>query len=64
MKIQTQYNYEKVWSDTSEADLLKIIAEEVGDADPEGTLVYIKEVIKSGKVITVGSCKFRVKSKG
>jgi len=60
MKIQTQYNYEKTWTTTQEKDLLKIISDEVGDADPEGTLSYIKEVIKSGKVITVGSCKFRV----
>ncbi len=61
MKIETKYGYEKTWSLTQEADLLKIIAEEVGDADPEGTLNYIKEVIKSGKEITVGSCKFREK---
>lgn len=63
MKIETKYNYEKTWSLTSEADLLKIIAEEVGDADPKGTLVYIKEVIKTGKEISVGSCKFREKPK-
>ncbi len=61
MQIETKYSYEKTWSLTNEADLLKIIAEEVGDADPEGTLVYIKEVIKTGKEITVGSCKFRKK---
>ena len=61
MKTQTQYNYEKTWSDTSENDLLKIIEEEIGDADPKGTLAYIKEAIKNGKIITVGSCRFRVK---
>lgn len=59
MKIETKYSYEKKWTQTKEQDLLKIIAEEVGDADPKGTLTYIKEVIKSGKEITVGSCKFR-----
>ncbi len=59
MKIETQYHYEKVWTLTSEVDLLKIIGEEVGDADPEGTLAYIKEVIASKKSITVGDCKFR-----
>ena len=64
MKIQTQYNYEKTWSQTSEAELLKIIAQEVGDADPEGTLEYVKEVIKTGKMITVGTCRFRVKEEG
>ncbi len=61
MQIQTQYSYEKTWSTTNEADLLKIIAEEVGDADPEGTLKYVKEVIKTGKIMRVGSCKFREK---
>ena len=59
MKIQTQYTYEKTWTTTIEADLLKIIEEEIGDADPKGTLEYIKEAIKGGKIITVGSCRFR-----
>lgn len=63
MIIQTQYSYEKIWSDTKEDELLKIISQEVGDADPHGTLVYIKEAIKGGKVIMVGSCKFRLKGK-
>ena len=62
MKIQTQYNYEKTWSDTVEKDLLRIIEEEIGDADPQGTLLYIKEAIKGGKTITVGSCKFKAKT--
>ena len=59
MKIQTQYNYEKTYRTTNEDDLLKIIEEEVGDADPKGTLAYIKEAIKTGKVILVGSCRFK-----
>jgi hypothetical protein len=59
MNIQTKYHYEKIWTSTSEKDLLKIIAEEVGDVNPEGTLSYIKEAIKDSKVISVGSCKFR-----
>lgn len=59
MKIETKYLHEKTFSLTSQSDLLKIIAEEVGDADPEGTLIYIKEVLQAGKEITVGSCKFR-----
>ena len=61
MIIQTQYNYEKTWSDTQEKDLLRIIEEEIGDADPKGTLAYVQENIKSGKTITVGSCRFRKK---
>ncbi len=63
MEIQTQYTYEKIWTTTKEVDLLKIIEEEVGDADTKGTLTYIKEAIKNGKVITVGSCRFRVEKK-
>lgn len=59
MKIETQYNYEKTWKVTEEDDLLKIIAEEVGDADPKGTLKYIRDSIQNGKVILVGSCRFR-----
>jgi len=64
MKIQTQYNYEKTYTDTNEDELLKIISQEVGDADPRGTLEYIKSIIKTGKTITVGSCKFKMKEKG
>lgn len=63
MQIQTQYTYEKTWRTTKEDDLLRIIEEEVGDADPKGTLAYIKEVIKNGKVITVGSCRFKEEKK-
>jgi len=59
MNIQTQYSYEKTWTRTQENDLLKIIEEEIGDADPQGTLAYVKSAIKNGKVISVGSCKFR-----
>lgn len=61
MQIQTQYVYEKTWTTTNETDLLRMIEEEVGDADPKGTLEYIKEAIKTGKVITVGECRFREK---
>ena len=61
MIIQTQYNYEKIWTDTSEKDLLRIIEEEIGDADPKGTLSYVVESVKNGKTISVGSCKFRKK---
>ena len=64
MKIQTQYSYEKMWTTTNETDLLRIIKEEVGDADPKGTLSYIKEAIKTGKVITVCGCRFREEKVG
>jgi hypothetical protein len=59
MQIATQYVYEKTWQTTKEEDLLKIISEEIGDADPKGTLEYIKQAIKNGKVITVGGCRFK-----
>ncbi|WP_415397574.1 hypothetical protein [Sulfurimonas sp. CS5] len=59
MKIQTQYTYEKTWTTTNEADLLRMIEEEIGDSDPKGTLDYVKEAIKDGKTITVGSCRFK-----
>lgn len=63
MNIQTQYSYEKTWRTTSEQDLLKIIEEEIGDADPAGTLKYIKETVKKGKIITVGDCRFKEERK-
>ncbi len=63
MQIQTQYTYEKSWGVTKEDDLLRIIEEEIGDADPKGTLVYIKEAIRGGKVITVGGCRFKEEKK-
>ncbi len=63
MNIQTQYSYEKLWTTTNEKDLLRIIEEEIGDADPKGTLSYVKEGIKKGKIITVGSCKFKMENK-
>ena len=61
MNIETRYSYENSWTQTREDDLLKIITEEVGDADPKGTLLYIKERLKRVDVISVGSCKFRKK---
>jgi len=63
MKIQTQYNYEKSWTLTSEKDILKIIAEEIGNDDIQGVFIYIKEAIKKGKIISVGSCKFKITQK-
>ena len=59
MTIFTKYYYETKWQLTTENDLLKIIAQEVGDVDPKGTLLYIKSVLKSGKSIKVGSCDFK-----
>ncbi|MEN4046142.1 MULTISPECIES: hypothetical protein [Sulfurimonas] len=63
MKIETRYNYEKSWTLTSEKDILKIIEEEIGNDDVEGVFAYIKEAVKKGKVISVGSCKFKITEK-
>lgn len=60
MRIQTQYIYEKTWTTTGEEDLLRVIEEAIGDADTKGTLEYVKEAVKTGKVITVGDCRFRI----
>jgi len=60
MNIQTRYSYENKWATTAQKDLIRIIEEEVGDADTEGTLEYVLGVIKTGKVISVGTCKFRL----
>ncbi|MEA3374069.1 MAG: hypothetical protein U9Q62_10345 [Campylobacterota bacterium] len=59
MTILTQFVYEKMWRPTSDDDALKIIEEEIGDADPKGTLDYVKSAIKEGKTITVGECRFK-----
>ena len=58
MDIYTQYIYEKKWLKTSKKDTLRMISEEMPEADAEGTLVYIMDQIKKGKVVTLGSCKF------
>ncbi len=60
LKIETQYNYEKTWTLTQEKDLLKIIEDEIGNADVEGTLLYLKEALVPGKIISIGSCRFRL----
>ena len=60
MKIMTQYIYEKTWRPTSETDAKRIIEEEIGDADVEGTWAYVKATIAQGRTITVGECRFRL----
>jgi len=62
MEILTQYTYEDKWVLRSEEEILEIIEEEVGDADPKGVLSYVKQNIADGKTITVGRCKLKKKS--
>ncbi|MBU0631385.1 hypothetical protein KKA17_01955 [bacterium] len=59
MKIATKYSYEKIWQETKEEDLLRMLKEEVGEEAAEGTLVYVKDACKQDKTITVGSLKFK-----
>lgn len=63
MKVLTQYSYEKIWRPTTERDALRIIEEELGDADPKGTWAYIQTRIATGKTITVGECRFKSERK-
>lgn len=59
MDIYTQYTYEKKWMKTSQKDALRMIEEEMPDADAQGTLKYILEEIEKGKTITLGECRFK-----
>ena len=62
-QLLTQYLTETRWVPTTREDAQRIVAEEVGDADPAGTLAYILEATRGGKVITVGSCRFKQETK-
>jgi hypothetical protein len=57
--LQTQFVKETRWVPTTREDALRILEEEMGEADPEGVLEYVLAATKNGKVITVGSCRFR-----
>ncbi len=59
MDIYTQYSYEKKWMKTSSKDALRMISEEMPETDAQGTLEYIVSEIAKGKVITLGSCRFK-----
>ena len=59
MDIYTQYTYEKKWLKTSQKDALRMISEEMPEADAEGTLKYILSEIAKEKVVTLGECRFK-----
>lgn len=59
MEIYTQYTYEKKWTKTSPKASLRMISEEMPETDAESTLSYILNEIKKGKIITLGTCKFK-----
>jgi len=59
MEILTQYTYEKIWTKTTEKEALRMIEEEMPEADAKGTLDYILGEIRKGKIITLGECRFK-----
>ena len=60
MKIlYTQYTYEKNWTKTSNKDALRMIEEEMPETDAEGTLAYILRETSTGKMVTLGGCRFK-----
>ncbi|MCF6245496.1 MAG: hypothetical protein L3J43_10740 [Sulfurovum sp.] len=59
MELLTQYTYEKKWTKTSYKDALRMIAEEMPEADADGTLTYILAEVSKGKTITLGECRFK-----
>ena len=62
VELYTQYVYEKNWTKTSKNEALRMISEEMPEADKEGTLVYIITELAKGKVITLGGCRFKSNS--
>jgi len=59
VEIYTQYIYERTWQRTSQKDALRMIEEEMPEADAKGTLDYILKEIQKGKTITLGECRFK-----
>ena len=59
MQLLTRYVTETRWVPTRMEDALRIVEEEAGSADPKGVLEYILDATKNGKVITVGTCRFK-----
>ena len=59
MDFYSQYTYEKKWTKTSEKEALRMIEEEMPQTDAIGILLYIKNEIIKGKVITLGESRFK-----
>ena len=59
MQLLTRLPHEKQWSPTTEQEALRLIAEEMPETDPQGTLAYILSQLQKGKTITLGSCRFK-----
>jgi hypothetical protein len=63
MEIYTQFTNEKKWVKTTKKEALRLITEEMPEADVEGTWSYIVSEIEKGKVITLGECRFSLVAK-
>ena len=57
--ILTQFIREKQWVPTSWEKALKIIADEMPETDPEGTLAYLLLEVKRVTQVTLGECRFK-----
>lgn len=64
VELYTQYNYEKQWQKTSQKDLLRMIEEEMPETDGPSTLKYIVSEVEKGRVVTLGSCRFKMLKNG
>ena len=63
-KVYTKYHYEKVWRETSEKDLNRIISEELPEAPVAETLAYILGMCHDGKVVNFADISFKGENKG
>lgn len=63
-KIFTKYHYEKVWRETSEKDLNRIISEELPEAPVSETLAYILSSCKMGNTVKLTDISFKGEEKG
>ena len=59
--LQTKFNYEKVFRDTLDKDVLRLIEEEMPDAPVKETFDYIKSECEKKKVVSFTSIAFKLK---
>ena len=57
--ILTQFIREKRWVPASREEALKIIADEMPETDPEGTLAYLLSEVKKVSQVTLGEYRFK-----
>jgi len=57
--IATQFIREKRWVPTTRKEALKLIADEMPETDPEGTLAYLLDETQKGITVTLGECRFK-----